>query len=384
METAMDITNEQIASLVALADEIELIIVEDDVELLAHFRKLFGRFFETVYSAGNIDAALEVYTRRLEADIPILLVTDIDLGEESGIDLITRVKKLNPHQKTIAMSDVANDQVFIDAIRCGVDRFVLKPVQIGELADALSAVLKSIYDALELQRSQQMLESSRQYAIRLLEEQDEFLKNAIHEMHTPLSVIITNIDLMRLDGIESESLDSIEAASRIIQNSYSDMTYLMKRDDIRESSEVIDLVSFTKERMAYFSCIAKVNDLDMTLQVTQPDIPALHFPLLKLTRIIDNTISNAIKYAHHPSLIEVMVGLKNGKTFFGVKNRGPVIKDKDKIFDRFYREERTKGGYGLGLNIVGRICREEHVGIEISSSQEKGTLFRYTFNMVEL
>jgi signal transduction histidine kinase len=217
-----------------------------------------------------------------------------------------------------------------------------------------------------------------------LKDQDRFLKNAIHEIHTPLSVIITNIDLLRMDGIENESLNAIEAGARIIQNSYEDMTYLMKQDRIPDQKVKIDLSSFIAERKQYFTCIAEVNGLTLSMRVGQPNLPTLMFSELKLSRLVDNTLSNAIKYSSRPGEINIIVGMRHDDLFFEIHNHGPVIIDKQKIFERFYRESEHKGGYGLGLSIVAQICREEGIEIEISSAPVRGTTFRYIFKNATL
>jgi signal transduction histidine kinase len=374
----MNVEKEDVLALATLARGVKLILVEDEPDLLKRFEVMLSRFFTDIRTAGDANEAWTIYEAEHEQG-PILLMSDVNLGMTSGIDLICRIRKLNPNQKVIAFSGTSDPQVFIDAIRCGIDRFVLKPIEMSELFDALRTVLQAISDAIELEESQQLLDASREYAVQLLAEQEEFLKNAIHEMHTPLSVIITNIDLMRLGGDESESLDAIEAASRIIQNSYSDMTYLMKQDAHREHTEPIDVEAFIRERITYFSRIATVNDMKIVLQLSQPRLPMLEFSPVKLTRIIDNTLSNAIKYAYHPSQIDVMVGVWEEKLYLQITNQGPLIKDKEKIFKRFYRESDHKGGYGLGLNIVDRICSEEGVTVDITSSEKRGTTFRYTF-----
>jgi signal transduction histidine kinase len=206
-----------------------------------------------------------------------------------------------------------------------------------------------------------------------------FLKNAIHEIHTPLAVIMMNADLLRLEGINSMSLNSIEAGVRIIQNSYEDMTYLMKKDRIHEIKTNIDPIFFIKERVNYFNCIAEVNQLTFSVRVGQPNLPSIYFSELKLSRIVDNTLSNAIKYSKRPSEISITIGLQEEKFFFEVRNSGVIINEKEKIFERFYRESKQKGGYGLGLSIVEQICREENVKIELSSSVSRGTAFRYIF-----
>lgn len=372
--------NNSIALLKELASQKKLLIVEDDTLVLESLNRLLSHFFTTIHTAQNVEQALNIYQEIQSQNTPILVITDINLGRQSGIELTSQLKKIDPDQKVIAISGTEERSVFIESILCGVDWFVLKPINQDELFDALISVLKKIDYDRELKESHKLLEDSREFALKLLEEQDQFLKNAIHEIHTPLAVIITNIDLLRMEGIENESLNAIEAGSRIIQNSYEDMTYLMRHDRMQEQSTKIDLASFIAERKRYFTCIAEVNDLTLSMRVGQPKLPFLFFSELKLLRLIDNTLSNAIKYSYRPSEINIIVGMRKGNLFFEVRNHGPLIQDKKKIFERFHRESQYKGGYGLGLSIVAGICKEEGIDIEISSTSVRGTSFRYIFN----
>lgn len=362
-----------------LAQNKNLLIVEDDLDVANSLKRLLSHFFSSITTVSNLHDAKDAYHKLALTSVPFIIITDIHLAQENGIDLIYYVKQLNPHQKVIAISGTEDREIFIESIRYGVDRFVLKPLNHEELFNALITLLEKIDYGLELAASRQLLEDSKEYALKLLDEQDQFLKNAIHEIHTPLAVIITNIDLLRMEGIDNESLNAIEAGSRIIQNSYEDMTYLMKRDRIPDHPVTIDLVDFIQERIRYFTCIAEVNELSLSLRIGQPNLPAISFSELKLARLIDNTLSNAIKYSYRPSEINVTVGIRQGELFFEVRNHGPLIQDKKKIFERFHRESTYKGGYGLGLNIVAQICEEEDIRIEISSTPVRGTAFRYLF-----
>ena len=354
-----------IAQLKELAAKRDLLIVEDDVQAKEILFQLLSKFFKTVITTSNVDEAILMFDD-ISLRSNLLVITDINLGINSGVDLTCYIKKINPKQRVIAISGTQERSVFIESIQCGIDRFLLKPIDNTLLFEALIAVLRKM--------------ESREYAIKLLEEQDQFLKNAIHEIHTPLAVIITNIDLLRMSGIENESLDAIEAGSRIIQNSYEDMTYLMKNDRILDIKKKIDLPTFIAERKRYFSCIAAVNELSLSMFVGQSNLPALYISELKIARLVDNTLSNAIKYSNRPSEISITVGMYKAHLFFEVRNYGPIISDKKKIFERFHRESKHKGGYGLGLSIVSQICQEENIEIKISSTQTRGTSFRYIFN----
>lgn len=356
-----------------------ILIVEDDFALAESLERLLSHFFTTTSRASSLKDALKNHKELSKNAGALIVITDIHLGKENGLDLIKQLKQLNTNQKIIAISGTEDREIFAESIRYGVDRFVLKPINQYELFGALISVAERIdYDE-ELEKNRHLLEESKEYALKLLEEQDRFLKNAIHEIHTPLAVIITNIDLMRLEGIDNPSLDAIEAGSRIIQNSYEDMTYLMKRDRVADPEVTIDLIEFIRERVRYFNCIAEVNELSISIRISHPYPLLFTFSELKLARLIDNTLSNAIKYSYRPGEIDVIAGLRKDALFFEVRNRGPIIQDKKKIFQRFYRESEHKGGYGLGLSIVAQICKEEDIDIQISSTAIRGTAFRYIF-----
>lgn len=362
-----------------LSSDKTILIVEDDLDLLENLRRLLAHFFKSIHTASDVDNALDIFEKIHPHDKEIIVITDINLGIKSGIDLTIALKKIYPLQKVIAVSGTEDREIFIESIRCGVDRFVLKPIKQDELFSALSGILEKIIYDQELEKNQKLLENSKEYALRLLEEQDQFLKNAVHEIHTPLAVIITNIDLLRMEGIDNQSLNAIEAGSRIIQNSYEDMTYLMKHDRVTEQRSNINLVSFITDRINYFTCIAEVNEITITMRIGNLNLIEIFFSELKLSRIIDNTLSNAIKYSYRPSEINVTIGMQDDNIFFEIRNHGPLIADKKKIFNRFYRESLYKGGYGIGLSIVSEICKEENIDIKITSTPKRGTSFRYIF-----
>jgi len=371
-------SNEVIIELKRLSHNKALLIVEDDPSIIELLKRLLQHFFKSIHTASTVEDALEIYKKHYSQEL-FLVITDINLDQGSGIDLTYRLKILNKEQRVIALSALEDSNIFIESIECGIDSFLLKPIGQNKLFKTLISTLEKVNYDQELLNNRVLLEKSKEYTVELLKEQDRFLKNAIHEIHTPLAIIITNIDLLRMQGIENESLNAIEAGSRTIENSYEDMTYLMKSSRNLPQIDTINLVAFIEERRHYFECIALANELSITLLVEEENLPPLYFSKLKLSRLVDNTISNAIKYADNPSQITIIIGLKNGELFFKVHNYGTVIENKIKIFERYYRESTNKGGYGLGLNIVSQICKEENVVVEINSTLKSGTSFCYTF-----
>ena len=81
----------------------------------------------------------------------------------------------------------------------------------------------------------------------------------------------------------------------------------------------------------------------------------------KLQRIIDNNLSNAIKYSYENANIYVSIIKISGGFQFVVSSHSSKIQDPQQIFQEYYREEKSKDGFGLGLNLVKRICEEENI-----------------------
>ena len=73
-------------------------------------------------------------------------------------------------------------------------------------------------------------------------------------------------------------------------------------------------------------------------------------------RLIDNNLSNAVKYSREGGIINLRLFEKSGKIVLVVEDEGEGIKDTSKLWKRYVRDEGVQGGFGLGLNIVQSIC----------------------------
>ena len=220
------------------------------------------------------------------------------------------------------------------------------------------------------------LQQSVTFTQDLLQKQDKFIKNAIHEINTPLSIILMNIDLYYLKFEHNPYLLKIEAAVKVLDNIYEDLAYIVKQDSVIYEKSTIHFSRFLQERIAYFEDVAKANKLDIKAQI-QEDIFII-FSEIELQRICDNNISNAIKYSYSDQTLFVRLYEQASYAIFEVENQGETIISPEKLFDRYYREDVVRGGFGLGLNIVKEICETNDVRIEVISHNHQ-TLFRYYF-----
>ena len=215
----------------------------------------------------------------------------------------------------------------------------------------------------------------------LIDSQKKFLKNSVHEVNTPLAIIRTNIDLLKMHTPNNKYISNIESGAKIIQYIYDDLSYLIKKDRVDYPKEYISFTQFLKDRLDFFNGVAQSNELNFITNIDE-DI-YLKFNKTELQRIVDNNISNAIKYSYTKSPIYVRLTYFNDEVIeFSVKTHSDKIEGADKIFDDFYRENNSRGGFGLGLRIVKEICDKNYVIINLDSN-DKHTKFTYRFKINE-
>lgn len=221
------------------------------------------------------------------------------------------------------------------------------------------------------------LQKENEFSKVLLENQDLFIKDSIHEINTPLSVILLNVGLLELEIGENEYLTHIKSGIRALQSVYGDLSYLLdKEKEGEESEEWVDLGGALRERLEFFRVLTQTDGKSIVLKEKGE---AIHVRLNphKLKRLIDNNLSNAIKHSFAQSSIEVVLLEVEGRAFLSFSNPSAPIKDTEGIFQRYVRGEGAKAGYGMGLSIIKEICEEYEIEIHLSS--DTITTFTYIF-----
>jgi signal transduction histidine kinase len=225
------------------------------------------------------------------------------------------------------------------------------------------------------------VDEKTQELTKLIESQKKFINNSVHEINTPLSIIQTNIDLLKMNIPNNKYITHIESGAKIIQYIQDDLTYLIKKDRVIYEKEYLNLSQIMTQRLDFFDEIAISNELYFVSNI-QDDI-YIKFNITEFQRIIDNNLSNAIKYSYAKSPIFIRLDYVNDdEVEFSVSTNSKKIEYQNKIFDDFYRENSNRGGFGLGLKIVKEICDKNLVIIKLESN-DKETKFTYRFKINE-
>jgi len=225
-----------------------------------------------------------------------------------------------------------------------------------------------------------LLEAEKDFNASLVKAQDSFIKHSIHEINTPLAVIMTHIDLFKMKEGDNRYLTKIEAASKIISNIYADLSYMVKKNRFVYSKKHFNMSTFLEERIDFFSEIALGNKHNIIPKIEKGI--QINFSPEELQRIVDNNLSNAIKYANRGTNVKVVLEEEKGEIVLKFIGNSPKIEDTDRIFRAFERENNVRGGFGLGLEIVYAICQKENVKIEVQSNDDL-TQFIYRFRKGE-
>ncbi|MEJ2413956.1 MAG: HAMP domain-containing sensor histidine kinase [Sulfurimonas sp.] len=216
---------------------------------------------------------------------------------------------------------------------------------------------------------------------RILDAQKEFLRYTVHETNTPLSVILTSLELYEMKHEKDRDLAKVEAAAKNIFSIYDDLSYLVKKEHVDYPKASIDISKFIQSRIDFFSEVAHLSNLSFSFVSEIQDV-YIFFNETKLQRIIDNSITNAIKYTFQNEVVDIKLTKELHEVEFSIGSYSQPISDVNKIFDAYYREDVTDStaeqSFGIGLRLVKNICDEEGVKIILDLSKEKNT-FRYRF-----
>lgn len=208
----------------------------------------------------------------------------------------------------------------------------------------------------------------------LLKYKDQFIEHSVHEIKTPLAIISLNIQLRNKFFGQDKYSKKIEGALKTLENSYEDMTFLHTKEKINYQIENISLQKILNDRIKYFEIIASTQNRKLDLELINNIY--IDASKIELHRLIDNNLSNAIKYSKIESTIKII--LKDNILEF--HSFGKQIINVNKIFDKYTRENDSSGGHGLGLSIVKDICIKYNIEIKVSSEKNGLNIFSYKFN----
>ena len=198
------------------------------------------------------------------------------------------------------------------------------------------------------------------------EKLEQSIKETIHELNIPVSTIKMNIQLLEktiTDEKSQKRLERIKQASNNLLKLYENMEYNIKKEIDKIDNQEIYLDDLVK------NCVEKFYDIKKDVKISM-DIPKINIftDLNGFEKTIDNLISNAIKYNVKDNPL-VEISYKN--SILSIFNTGEQIDTKNLfiVFDKYFQEDTTKDGFGLGLAMVKEFCDKNKISINIDTTE---------------
>lgn len=226
----------------------------------------------------------------------------------------------------------------------------------------------------------------------MLKKQRDLIANASHELKTPLTIISTNLDVIKSEPATSVTdnekwLASITAQIERMQGLIQNMLELSRLEQSQLPYENTDMSQITEGACLAFEAVCFEKQVRLICEI-QPDI-TVSGDKNALERLVVILLDNAIKYSGENGKIGCRLSADGKKMRLSVMNTGEVISKEDEkhVFDRFYRSDGArqhsdKQSFGLGLSIAAATVQAHGGKIMCHGIEDKGTVFEVILPML--
>jgi signal transduction histidine kinase len=354
-----------------------ILIVEDEGIIAKDIENILQ---ELGYSVPAIASSGEEAISFFEKFKPDLILMDIVLqGKVDGIEAAQIISKCS--KVPIIFLTAYSDQDTFDRAKSSAPYgYIRKPFETRDLQMTIE---------LALFKNKMQIESLKE-TTRL---KDEFLSNMTHEIRTPLGIIIGFSDLLHTEKAGPLSVQQKEIVENILLYSHSLLRLL---------SDILDFTQAQSDKMEFYPTlinltnllneVTKVHEIEMTnrkiqlnLNISQK-LSDINIDPEKLKNILDQFLSNAIKFSHDNSTIDISAYPKNEDRFrIEVRDYGIGICEKDinNLFIPFQQlscgPSKSFQGAGLGLALVRSIVEAQQGKVGVDSTLGKGSVFYAIF-----
>lgn len=233
----------------------------------------------------------------------------------------------------------------------------------------------------------------------LEEERDEFISVVSHELRTPIAIAEGNISNAQFVLKNAKSANRAELVDKSIDEAHNQVLFLAgmindlstlsraERGKLEVETEAINISDFLDELLDNYHPEADAKDLKLSLKHSSK-LPDLHSSRLYVREILQNFITNAIKYTEKGS-VTIAAKSRPGGIEFAVSDTGIGLNkaDKERVFDKFFRSEdfrtRKNNGTGLGLYVTMKLARLLNAEINVESKLNHGSKFTIFFPNIQ-
>ncbi len=344
-----------------------LLIVDDEPNNFDVIEALLDGENYNLYYAGNASRAL----RCLEQNSVDVILLDVMMPDIDGITFCSHLKS-NPNYQYIPIIMVTALTEKEDLGRCleaGADDFISKPLNFIELRSRLHSMLriKQQYDDLQL----------------LLQRREEMAEIIVHDLQNPVTCVVLSCEMLKstdLDNRQRKKVEQISIAGKRLEEQIQTLLIMAKleTDRLVLNPTCLQLKPFLEKLIQEFSAIAIAKEITITPYFKlKNDRARLDSHLF--ARIVNNLLSNALKYSPRGKTIELQLLETPQALIFKVIDQGKGISQelREKIFQKYETgiEYNNVSQTGLGLAFCQRAIHAHGGRIYVEDNYPKGSAF---------
>ncbi len=312
---------------------------------------------------------------RVRSAAPDLLLLDHKLPGLSGLDVLDRLAGVNVDLLTVMITAYASIETAVIATRRGAYDFLAKPFTPAELK---GVVRKAAARLLLARRARQLADEKRQVRF-------EFVRVLGHELQAPLAAVTSQLDLLRTRALGDDVAAYDEVLGRArgrldgMRGMIRDLLDLTRIESGRKPRRVepLDLRRLADAATETFTAAAA--ERGIVLAVRGADVAPLHGDRGELEMLLNNLVSNAVKYNRPGGRVDVEVDGAASVPTLRVTDTGVGMTPEqlERLFGEFVRfrgpETAHVEGTGLGLSIVRKLVQLQGGRIQVTSEPGRGT-----------
>ncbi len=350
--------------------KIRILYIDDEVNNLLAFQASFRRRY-TIFTASSAAEGMSILNQ--EKDIHVI-VADQRMPQTTGVEFFHVVRKAFPYPIRVLLTGYTDAESIIDAINKGeIFRYVKKPWKEIELQTA-------IQNAFELYSTRQQLKRKVSELQKTNDELNRFVYSTSHDLRSPLASIMGILNLSKMENSVVDPngyMGMIETCVNKMDIFIQKIIEYYKSIRVDDEKTEIDFTKLLKESVE----ICKMQRPEVQFNISVDQQIKLVNDVFRISIIIDNLISNAVKYQKPTSdspLVNISVKVDEYKATIEIEDNGIGIVEEhlNNIFKMFFRSTSHVNGLGIGLYIVKEALSRLGGDISVVSTYGVGTLFR--------
>lgn len=346
-----------------------VLIAEDEEALLDVFAAIVSEMGHEAMTAANGDDAFRLAVEQR----PDLIVSDYMMPRRNGVELLRALRATPELRETpFILISAAKPRGLEEA-----SRYLTKPVALETFEEAVRTELERA----ARREDHAAITPAQQSALNLA--RDEMLNWVSHEIRTPLSAAKITLQLVRrhlVAGPEASQVRRIDTVLHELDGMNALVTSVLEAASLSEGRIVLekgrhDLGQFLTQFVARWRDLQPQLSLRLDLP---PAAVVVSFDALRITQVLDNFLSNAVKYCGEACRVEVSVSVDDATVGINVRDYGEGIEAEElpHLFDRFHRAKNARGaGHGLGLYIASALARLHGGDLRVQSARGRGASF---------